>query len=103
MAAEEIWPSFRCASFMFIFMAAAWALLVSFDVSKRYRPLEWGMVAMVRPFGFFMVHICLWNMTLLLRFHPQHVRFHFYFFILQISLEQHAMNTCSSIFTFFHA
>jgi len=40
---------------------------------------------------------------LLLRFHPQHVRFHFYFFILPISLEQHAMNACSSIFTFFHA
>jgi len=38
-----------------------------------------------------------------LRFHPQHIQFHFYFFILQISLEQHAMNACSSIFTFFHA
>jgi len=49
---------------MFIFMAAAWVLLVSFDVSTWYKPLEWGMVAMVCPFGFFMVHICLWNMTL---------------------------------------
>jgi len=37
-----------------------------------------------------------------LRFHPQHVRFHFYFSFYK-SLEQHAMNACSSIFTFFHA
>ena len=36
-----------------------------------------------------------------LRFHPQHVWFHFYF--LQSLLEQHAMNACSFIFTFFHA
>ena len=36
----------------------------------------------------------------LLRFHPIHVRFHFYFYK---SLEQHAMNACSSIFTLFHA
>ena len=43
------------------------------------------------------------NFEYLLRFHPQHVQFHFYFFILQISLEQHAMNACSFIFTFFHA
>jgi len=42
-------------------------------------------------------------MAQVLRFHPQHVQFHFYLFILQISLEQHAMNACSSIFTFFHA
>jgi len=34
----------------------------------------------------------------LLRFHPIHVRFYFY-----KSLEQHAMNACSSIFTLFHA
>jgi len=34
-----------------------------------------------------------------LRFHLKHIQFHF----LQILLEQHAMNTCSFIFTFFHA
>jgi len=38
-----------------------------------------------------------------LQFHPQHVQFHFYISFLQISPEQHAMNACSSIFTFFHA
>jgi len=38
----------------------------------------------------------------LLRFYPQHVQFYFYFSFYK-SLEQHAMNTCSSIFTIFHA
>jgi len=41
-------------------------------------------------------------MHYLLRFHPIHVRFHFYFSFHK-TLEQHAMNACSSIFTFFHA
>ena len=35
-------------------------------------------------------------------FHPIHVWFHFYFSFHE-SLEQHAMNACSSIFTFFYA
>jgi len=67
MAAEEMWPNFRWALFMSIFSITAFAccpLEAWFEVMTRYRPSEWGMVAMVRLFEFFIVHICLWNITL---------------------------------------
>ena len=67
MAAEDMWPNWWWASLMDSFLDAEFAVSCVEDygdASTQYKPCKWGIFAMVWPFGFIIVHICLWNVTL---------------------------------------